>query len=108
KKGEKVFLMRKLTAAGILVFALTLGLGAFPSYADCPVVPNGTTILAPETRPEGTIIFNADENIHQGCIGTRWVQLQGISGYMCGFIEGICPQANSGITGCLSNQALTW
>lgn len=95
--------MRALILATILILC---GTGA--ARADCDLVPNGTTIPSPETRPEGTIIYNADENVFQGCIGTRWVELQGISGYMCGYVQGACPQANSGQNGCLSDQALTW
>lgn len=55
----------------IIIFAASL-LTTAPAWADCTLTPNGTTILAPETRPEGTVIYNIDYGVFQGCDGTDW------------------------------------
>src|SRR5688572_16990839 len=40
------------------------------ALAECDLVPNGTTILSPETRPAGTIIYNSDYKVLQECKST--------------------------------------
>ncbi|WP_189424782.1 LamG domain-containing protein [Devosia pacifica] len=54
-----------------------MSLSAVPAWADCDVVPNGTTILAPETRPAGTIIYNSDHRMLQYCDGSGWIAMHG-------------------------------
>ena len=58
----------------VIIFAACL-LTAAPAWADCDLVPNGTTILAPETRPAGTVIYNSDHQVFQGCVEDHWVSL---------------------------------
>lgn len=54
-----------------------------PAFAACDIAPNGTTILAPETRPAGTVIFNSDYQTHQICtLGGNW-QAVGLVGDPC-------------------------
>lgn len=58
----------------VIIFAACL-LTAAPAWADCDLAPNGTTILAPETRPIGTMIYNSDHQVFQGCAEDHWVSL---------------------------------
>jgi hypothetical protein len=95
--------MLPLCAAAILLLS-----GADAAYADCDLVPNGTTILSPETRPEGAIIYNSDTHAFQACLNDEWVLAHGQNGYMCGYIQGACPDSASGLAGCMSGQPLTW
>jgi hypothetical protein len=74
---------------GISVFCLSL---AGPALADCVVEANGTTILAPETRPEGTVIYNTDYDVFQGCEGDQWVRVKADDTGS----EDICGDSNSG------------
>lgn len=57
--------------------AVIAALAAAPvrALADCTLVPNGTTILTPETRPAGTVIYNSDHHVFQGCVEDHWVSL---------------------------------
>lgn len=75
---------------------LIVGLGYLlllsgPAFAECDVVPNGTTILTPETRPAGTVIYNTDYAVHQVCLSDGTWQALGPIG------DGPAP---SGPTGC--------
>jgi hypothetical protein len=88
--------------ATIIIFAWSLML-AIPARADCPLTPNGTTILAPETRPAGTVIYNIDYGVFQGCDGTDWRLLNideagGSSGFFLGFTDLIGQGISSLIT----------
>lgn len=54
-----------------------------PAFAECDIVPNGTTILTPETRPAGTVIYNKDWGIHQVCLASGTWQALGPVGDPC-------------------------
>jgi len=64
------------------VIPVFIGLGyllllSVPAFAECDIVPNGTTILAPETRPAGTVIYNKDYEVLQVCLANGTWQALG-------------------------------
>jgi hypothetical protein len=65
--------MRYALTFMLVLFALTM---PRPAHADCTLVPNGTDILAPETRPEGSLVYNQDHNVIQSCENGRWVAMR--------------------------------
>lgn len=58
------------------VVAAACAVAPVPAIANCALVPNGTTILSPETRPVGTVIYNLDYDVAQVCRANgHWVAL---------------------------------
>ncbi|MBK8174346.1 MAG: DUF1566 domain-containing protein [Rhodospirillales bacterium] len=96
-------------SVNIVAFVMLMVMWPHYSFADCPVVPNGTTILTPETRREGAIIYNTDHHIFQGCIGSQWVALNitSLNGFtidackkppLCPNIGDVCDDGDAGTT----------
>lgn len=74
-RGVSVHMMKYTIA---IIFMLVLS-AASPAQADCNLsgsaVCDGVSCSG-AAKPEGTIIYNADAQVFQGCEGTEWVPLR--------------------------------
>src|SRR5690554_406099 len=64
-------------AAPVIIGLGYLFLLSGQAFGECDIVPNGTTILAPETRPVGTMIYNKDYEVLQVCLANGTWQALG-------------------------------
>jgi hypothetical protein len=81
---------------GVALFFAALSLSV-PARADCTVDPNGTTILTPQTRPEGAIFYNVDAELFQTCRNGNWLPLRITGGgynTLCNAIGDVCADGS--------------
>lgn len=70
---ERPIVIKSFALAAVIS---VLAIASVPAFADCSLVPNGTTILTSETRPVGTVIYNLDYDVAQLCRADgHWVAL---------------------------------